>query len=130
MEEANRLCHRVSIIRSGRIVAIDAPEKLKAAIDRLHRIEVSFDREVPPDALATLPGVTGMHRTGDKWQITAENRDTAIRPLVAVMKSFGTAVTIDDSSFFFVKEREVSGVIVQQGRDFPNQPVFINKRCR
>jgi ABC-2 type transport system ATP-binding protein len=55
MEEANRLCHRVGIIRSGKMVALDAPEKLKAAIDRYHRIEVSFDREIPKDALARLP---------------------------------------------------------------------------
>ena len=82
MEEANRLCHRVGIIRDGTIVAVDAPEKLKAAIDRVHRIEVSFDREIPADALGRLPGVTGADRTGDKWQITAENRDAAIRALV------------------------------------------------
>jgi len=29
MDEANRLCHRVGIIRAGTIAAIDAPEKLK-----------------------------------------------------------------------------------------------------
>jgi ABC-2 type transport system ATP-binding protein len=72
MEEANRLCHRVGIIRSGKMVALDAPEKLKAAIDRVHRIEVSFDREIPKDALARLPGVVRADRTGDKWQITGE----------------------------------------------------------
>jgi ABC-2 type transport system ATP-binding protein len=82
MEEANRLCHRVGIIRAGKIVAIDAPEKLKTAIDRVHKIEVSFDREVPGDALAGLVGVTSANRTGDKWQITADNRDTAIRSLL------------------------------------------------
>jgi ABC-2 type transport system ATP-binding protein len=82
MEEANRLCHRVGIIRSGAIVAIDAPEKLKAAIDRVHRIEVSFDREVSGDTLGGLPGIIGANRTGDKWQVTAEDRDTAIRSLV------------------------------------------------
>lgn len=83
MEEANQLCHRVGIIRSGKIVAIDAPEKLKTAIDRVHRIEVSFDRDIPGDTLLRLAGVTGANRTGDKWQITAENRDAAIRSLVA-----------------------------------------------
>ena len=59
MEEANRLCHRVGIIRGGKMVAIDAPEKLKTAIDRVHKIEVSFDHEVSGDALAGLAGVTG-----------------------------------------------------------------------
>lgn len=92
MEEANRLCNRVGIIRRGRLVALDAPEKLKSAIDRLHRIEVSFDREVPGDALAALDTVTGVDRTGDKWQITAGNADTAIQALAAFGRHQGAAI--------------------------------------
>jgi len=92
MEEANRLCHRVGIIRAGKMVAIDAPEKLKVAIDRVHRIEVSFDREVSGDVLAGLGGVTGVTRTGDKWQITAENRDAAIRSLVSFSQQNSAAI--------------------------------------
>jgi len=92
MEEANRLCHRVGIIRGGKMVAIDAPEKLKTAIDRVHKIEVSFDRELPGDALAGLGGVTGVNRTGDKWQITAGNRDAAIRSLVTFSQQNGAAI--------------------------------------
>ena len=92
MEEANRLCHRVGIIRAGKMVAIDAPEKLKTAIDRVHRIEVSFDRDVSGDALAGIAGVTGANRTGDKWQITADNRDTAIRSIVTLSQQNGAAI--------------------------------------
>ena len=92
MEEANRLCHRVGIIRSGKMVALDAPEKLKAAIDRYHRIEVSFDREIPKDALARLPGVVRADRTGDKWQITGEDRDSLIRSLVAFSQQQGAVI--------------------------------------
>ena len=96
MEEANRLCHRVGIIRAGKIVAIDAPEKLKTAIDRVHKIEVSFDREVSGDTLAGLPGVTGANRTGDKWQITTNNRDTTIRSLVTFsQQNNATIVTLN-----------------------------------
>jgi len=96
MEEANRLCHRVGIILAGKMVAIDAPEKLKVAIDRVHKIEVSFDREVPADALAGLAGVTSADRTGDKWQITAENRDAVIRSLVEFSRQQGaTIVTLN-----------------------------------
>jgi len=92
IEEANRLCHRVGIIRNGKMVAIDAPERLKAAIDRVHRIEVSFDREVPGDALAGLTGVISVNRTGDKWQITAEDPDAAIRSLVMCGMQNGVAI--------------------------------------
>ncbi|MDO9035831.1 MAG: ATP-binding cassette domain-containing protein [Methanoregula sp.] len=92
MEEANRLCHRVGIIRAGKMVAIDAPEKLKVAIDRVHKIEISFDREVSSDALAGLSDVTGVNRTGDKWQISAENRDAAIHSLVTFSQQNGAAI--------------------------------------
>lgn len=92
MEEANRLCHRIGIIRAGKMAAIDAPEKLKTAIDRVHTIEVSFNREVPGEALAGLGGVTGVTRTGDKWQITAENPDAVIRSLVTFSQQNGAAI--------------------------------------
>ena len=92
MEEANRLCHRVAIIRCGKMAAIDAPEKLKVAIDRVHKIEVSFAREIPADALAGLTGVIGANRTGDKWQITTENRDATIRSLVTFSQQNSTAI--------------------------------------
>jgi ABC-2 type transport system ATP-binding protein len=92
MEEANRLCHRVGIIRAGKIVALDAPEKLKTAIDRVHTIEVSFDREVPGDAIPGLAGVTSASRTGDKWQITTENRDVVIRSLVTFSQQNGAVI--------------------------------------
>jgi ABC-2 type transport system ATP-binding protein len=92
MEEANRLCHRVGIIRTGKMITIDAPEKLKAAIDRQHRMEVSFDREVPGDALRGLYGVTRADRAGDKWQIMAEDRDAVIRSLVAFSQEHSATI--------------------------------------
>jgi ABC-2 type transport system ATP-binding protein len=92
MEEANRLCHRVGIIRNGKMVAIDAPEKLKTAIDRVHTMEVSFDREVSGDALAGLSGVISANRTGDKWKITTQNKDTIIRSLVTFSHQKGIGI--------------------------------------
>ena len=92
MEEANRLCHRVGIIRAGKMVAIDAPEKLKTAIDRVHKIEVSFDREVPDKALAGLEGVITANQTGDKWQITTQNKDATIHSLAAFSQKNGAAI--------------------------------------
>ena len=92
MEEANRLCHRVGIIRNGRIVAIDAPEKLKMAIDRVHTIEVSFDRGVSGDDIARLDGIISANRTGDKWQIITQNKDAAIYSLVTFGRQHGAAI--------------------------------------
>ena len=92
MEEANRLCHRVGIIHGGKMVAIDAPEKLKTAIDRVHKIEVSFDHEIPGDALSGLGSVTEVHRAGDKWQITTQDKDATIRSLVTFSQQNGAGI--------------------------------------
>jgi len=92
MEEANRLCNRLAIIRAGKMVAIDAPEKLKTAIDRVHKIEVSFDREIPDNTLEGLEGVMTANRTGDKWQITTRNKDATIHSLVTFSQQKGTAI--------------------------------------
>jgi ABC-2 type transport system ATP-binding protein len=92
MDEANRLCDRVGIVRNGKLVALDAPEKLKMTIERVHRIEVSFDREVSRDALAGLIGVTEVNRSGDKWQIMADNQDAIIRSLVTFSEQNHAAI--------------------------------------
>jgi ABC-2 type transport system ATP-binding protein len=92
MEEANRLCHRVAIIRSGRLIAVDAPEKLKMAIESVHRIEVSFDREISGDALAAVAGVTSVKRIGDKWQLAADKQDAVIRSLVTFSEQHHVAI--------------------------------------
>ena len=46
MDEANQLCDRVAIINKGKIVAIDAPEKLRMATSGRHSVEVSFSDSV------------------------------------------------------------------------------------
>jgi ABC-2 type transport system ATP-binding protein len=92
MEEANRLCHRVGIIRAGKMVAIDAPEKLKTAIEGVHQIEVSFDRGVSGTTLSGLAGVVRVGRTGDKWIITAEDQDAVIKSLVDFSKMNGASI--------------------------------------
>jgi len=114
MEEANRLCHRVGIISNGKIITIDAPEKLKTTIDREHIIEVSFDREVPGETLANCAGITGADRSGDKWIITTGNRDTAIRSLVSLSERQGATIitlstlapSLDEAFIQLIKEKE------------------------
>ena len=92
MEEANRLCDRVGIIRSGRIVAIDAPERLKSAIERIHRVEVKLDREVSGGDLASLEAMLSTAREGDKWQLVVEDTDAAVRALSAFARQQGAAI--------------------------------------
>jgi ABC-2 type transport system ATP-binding protein len=69
MDEANELCDRVAIINKGRIVAIDAPEKLRMATRGMHSVEISFTNTVNPEVLAQLPGVNAVRRSGDKYRL-------------------------------------------------------------
>jgi len=57
MDEAAEMCDRVAIINHGKLVAIDTPDNLSITGGRVYLINVSFDGEVTPEALAKLPGV-------------------------------------------------------------------------
>ncbi|MCX5999092.1 MAG: ATP-binding cassette domain-containing protein, partial [Chloroflexi bacterium] len=69
MDEANQLCHRAAIINQGRIVAIDAPEKIKLATGGVHSVEVSFNGEAKIETLANLSGVNSVKKLGDKYRL-------------------------------------------------------------
>ena len=73
MDEANQLCDRVVIINEGKIVVIDAPEKLRMAMSGMHSVEVSFDNMVSPEFLADIPGVNTVKKLGDKYRLYTAN---------------------------------------------------------
>jgi ABC-2 type transport system ATP-binding protein len=82
MDEANQLCDRVAIINKGRIVAIDAPEKLRMATSGRHSVEVSFNDTVDPESLARLPGVNTVQKAGDKYRLYTDNPSELVMTLV------------------------------------------------
>jgi ABC-2 type transport system ATP-binding protein len=92
MDEANRLCHRVGIIRRGRIAAIDTPEQLKRTVDRIAMILVAFDRSVDTEALAALPGVAEVSRANDRYRVSVEDIDTAIGSVVSFAHAQGMRI--------------------------------------
>jgi ABC-2 type transport system ATP-binding protein len=68
MEEAERLCDRVLIIDAGRIVALDTPAALVAALGAEQRVSFAVDG-APNGVLAALraiPGATGAEVAGDR----------------------------------------------------------------
>ncbi|HEX6685240.1 MAG TPA: ABC transporter ATP-binding protein [Candidatus Limnocylindrales bacterium] len=70
MDEAERLCDRVALIDSGRIVALDTPAGLVARASAQQR--VMFRPSIPLDEglLADLPEVTDVRRRGDQVVVT------------------------------------------------------------
>ncbi len=60
MDEAAEMCERVAIINHGKIVALDSPDKLSITAGRVYLVDVSFDKSMSPETLASLPGVNRM----------------------------------------------------------------------
>ena len=84
ISEANLLCDRVAIINHGRIAAIDTPEQLKAAFQRVQSVEVAVEPcegSAPSEGLGSLPGVTRPVKMGDKWRLYTED-PSALLPRV------------------------------------------------
>ena len=83
MDEAEALCDRVAVMRSGRIIDAGTPADLIARHARSTTVTftppVSFD----PTAVAALPGVDAVERHGDRIRVIGTNR--LIAPVCAAV---------------------------------------------
>jgi ABC-2 type transport system ATP-binding protein len=71
MEEAERLCDRVALVDSGKIVAMDTPAALAAGVaDAEMRIRFRPSRPMEDRLLTDLPEVAGVTRRGDLVLVT------------------------------------------------------------
>ena len=83
IEEADQLCQRVAIINQGRIVVVDNPEKLKAAMEERHVIEISFSPSQDlNDKLRGLSSVNNVSRLGDKFRLYVDDASEVIPSLI------------------------------------------------
>ena len=92
MDEANQLCDRIAIINQGKIVAIDAPEKLKMATSGLHSVEVSFDGLADFESLTKLSGVNTVKKVGDKFKLYTADAGQLVTLLVNYSSSNGLRI--------------------------------------
>ncbi len=94
MEEAERLCDRVGIIDSGRIVAEGTRRELVAQIGGTDRVEVSTtgDRAAFARAAAELDGVEDASETPDGVTVVAREGRHLLPRLLEVAERTGAAV--------------------------------------
>jgi len=92
MDEANQLCDRVAIINKGRIIAIDAPERLRIAASSRRSVEVSFTDSISADRLTQLPGVKEVQKTGDKYRLYTDEPGDLVVTLVNYSSSAGLKI--------------------------------------
>ena len=73
MEEAERLCDRVALIDSGRVVAIDTPANLADRVETEQRIQFRPSVPLPASLLESLPDVTNVIYRGDVVVVTGNS---------------------------------------------------------
>ncbi|MFD8750738.1 ABC transporter ATP-binding protein [Kitasatospora sp. NPDC059577] len=70
LEEAERLCDRLAVVDRGRIVALDTPAGLVAAVNAEQRVRFRPTSTLDDGLLAALPEVTSVQRHGAQVVVT------------------------------------------------------------
>jgi ABC-2 type transport system ATP-binding protein len=84
MEEAERLCDRLAVIDSGRIVAVDTPAGLVSRANDQQRIRFRPSGPLDLAMLTALPEVTSVERAGSQIVVTGtENLLLAVTTVLA-----------------------------------------------
>ena len=106
MDEADKLCDRIAIVDHGKLVALDSPMRLKAAIGGTNAVEVSFDPtpEGWKERLGGLPSVEGVTEDGNVFRLQSKDGpattlsllDLAAEAKVEVKSLAVQSATLDD----------------------------------
>jgi len=80
LEEIEALAERVVVIGAGKVLADDTLADVLARVT-MRRVSVDLPG-VPGDTVATLPGVVGVTRDGDRFQLLVSDADALVRALV------------------------------------------------
>jgi ABC-2 type transport system ATP-binding protein len=83
MEEAERLCDRVAVIDSGRVVAIDTPAALAEGVETEQRIQFRPSAPLDDALLKSLPEVTSVLHRGEVVVVTGNSN--AINAVMSVL---------------------------------------------
>jgi ABC-2 type transport system ATP-binding protein len=100
MDEAERLCDRVAIVDSGRVIALGSPQELIAGLGGEHVVEFAVSRDgeagdaaVDRSALEALPGVRSAGVKGRGFHLTVTEPHLAIPTLLEWLRSENLALS-------------------------------------
>jgi len=93
IEKANALCDRVAIIDRGKIVVIDAPEKLKSTFRETQSVVAAFDKPVVASLIESYLSVK-TEKSGDKWRVYTDNPDMLVKKLTRFAEGQGLSFTL------------------------------------
>jgi ABC-2 type transport system ATP-binding protein len=111
MDEADKLCDRIAIVDHGKLMALDSPIRLKAAVLGDNALEVLFSG-TPPDwkaRVGALPAVAAVSSDGDAYHISSKDGPATTMALLDAAASAGVTVktlavqstTLDDVFVYF-----------------------------
>ena len=95
MDEADKLCDRITIVDHGKLVVLDSPLKLKASIPGKNVLEVSF-ASVPAgwaETLQRLPEVADVKAEPPVFRLSSHNGPATTTALMEAARAAGAAVT-------------------------------------
>ena len=79
MQEVEAMCNRAIIINHGKIVADDTTGQLLSGANFSAHVVVEFDKEINPELLKTIKGVTGIKKVSGFTWIVESAKDTDVR---------------------------------------------------
>ena len=99
MEEAERLCDRVALIDSGRVVAIDTPANLAEGVETEQRIQFRPSEPLPQNLLESLPEVSHVIHRGDVVVVTGNsNALNAVTSVLARNQIVARQLRVDQAN--------------------------------
>jgi ABC-2 type transport system ATP-binding protein len=111
MDEADHLCDRIAIVDHGRLMALDSPIHLKAAVPGDNMLEVLFNGTPAnwKERVGALPGVAAVTSDGDAFHISSKDGPATTMALLDAAASAGVTVktlavqstTLDDVFVYF-----------------------------
>ena len=95
LDEADRLCDRLAIVDSGRVVATGTPHELKAQLrgDAVHvELRVAPDETLVRQVVGTVPGVREISLEGLRLSARADDGAAAVPGTLAALDQAGVPV--------------------------------------
>jgi ABC-2 type transport system ATP-binding protein len=93
MEEAARLCDRVAVVDSGKVIALGTPRELIASLGAEHVIEFAVGEQASTahleSVLSALPSVERVVHDGVHWRLTVREVHRAVPALLAALAEQG-----------------------------------------
>jgi len=89
MEEAEKLCDRVAILRRGRVIALGTPRELIATLGAEEIIEVASEPALPADVYAAVPGVVACLPDAAGFRLSVHEVHETLPRLVDALRTRG-----------------------------------------